>query len=347
MSELFLIPTGHIIKDYLEENNITQKELANRTGMSEKHISNVLRGKKPLTNDFALKIEKVIPSIKADYWMNYESKYQLDLLRQKEKYSLENQDLIKLSKRFRFKEIFKDLNLSVKEQAIEMLKLLKISSFDLFDKNYGNLCVDFMEDGGDKEAIAIWLNLCENEIEIQNDDILDIMYKKENLINNIYKFKLLLLNDVNNERSLVSCRKLFNNLGIYFVVYEANTNCKVRGCLTSYNNHPAIYISRRGKKPSYIWFAIFHEISHLILHYSKNETNIISDIDITIKESDANIYSRNLLIKENEYLNFIKRNKFDKESIINFAGKNDIPPSFVVDFLKHDKLIDYNQFCYL
>jgi transcriptional regulator with XRE-family HTH domain len=36
---------GTIIKDFADSRNITQKELANRLGMSEKHISNLLNGK--------------------------------------------------------------------------------------------------------------------------------------------------------------------------------------------------------------------------------------------------------------------------------------------------------------
>ncbi|NCD06047.1 MAG: ImmA/IrrE family metallo-endopeptidase [Spirochaetia bacterium] len=343
MTDLLLIPTGYIIKDFLDQNNITQKDLAISTGMSEKHISNVLKGKKKLTFDFALKLEKVLPNIKADYWMNYETKYQLDLLRQSEKYSLENQNLKELSKRFKFNEIFKEMKLDLVTQAIEMLKLLKISSFDLFESKYGKLNINFMEDGGTKEAIAIWLNLCEDEIEFQNDDISEIKYTKEKLINNIDKLKMLSLNDVSTEKSLESCRKLLNRLGIYFVVYEANSNCKVRGALTTYKNHPTIYISTRGKRHTYLWFAIFHEIAHLILHYSKKDIRLFSDEDIVEKENDANTYAKNLLLVEAEYLNFIKKGDYNSASILSFAALNNIPPGFVVDFLKHDKIIGYEK----
>lgn len=343
MDDLLLIPTGYIIKDYLDENNITQKDLAISTGMSEKHISNVLKGKNNLTVEFALKLEKVLPSIKADYWLNYENKYQLDLSRQAEKYSLENQNLRELSKRFRFNEIFKGMKLDLATQAIEMLKLLKISSFDLFEKKYGNLCIDFMEDGGSKEAIAIWLNLCEDEIELQNDDISEIKFSKEKLVNNITKFKNLSLNDVSTIKSLDSCRRLFNKLGIYFVVYEANSNCKVRGALTTYKNHPTIFISTRGKRHTYLWFAIFHEIAHLILHYSKKELSLFSDEDIIEKENDANNYAKSLLISEDQYLSFVKKGNFSASSILSIAAENNIPPGFIVDFLKHDKIIGYEK----
>ena len=77
-----------------------------------------------------------------------------------------------------------------------MLKLLKISDFNNFDAAYSNLSVNFMEDGGEKEAIAIWLNLCESEIEIQNaDNVSSIKYEKTKLEKSLHLFKKLAYND--------------------------------------------------------------------------------------------------------------------------------------------------------
>ena len=45
MGNVLLVPTGSIIKDYLEEYGITQKDLAERINRSEPHISNMLKGK--------------------------------------------------------------------------------------------------------------------------------------------------------------------------------------------------------------------------------------------------------------------------------------------------------------
>ena len=167
MSGNFLVPTGSIIKEYLEEYGITQKELAERIDSSEKHISNVLKGNNRLTEEFALKLEKVLTNVPASYWLNYEAKYREQLAREEELVKINNWNLKELSRRFRFKEVFKGLEMSLAEQALEMLKLLKISDFNSFDGVYEKLAIDFMEDGGEKEAIAIWINMCESEIEIQ------------------------------------------------------------------------------------------------------------------------------------------------------------------------------------
>ena len=61
----FLVPTGAIIKDYLEARGISQRELSQRIGVSEKHISNLLNGKSALTAPMALKLEKLMPDVDA------------------------------------------------------------------------------------------------------------------------------------------------------------------------------------------------------------------------------------------------------------------------------------------
>lgn len=54
----YFVPTSELIKERLEIYNISQKELAIRLNMSEKHISELLNNKVLLTMDIAL--EKVI-----------------------------------------------------------------------------------------------------------------------------------------------------------------------------------------------------------------------------------------------------------------------------------------------
>lgn len=346
MSNDYLVPTGVLIKDYLEEYNITQKELMKRTGISEKHISNVIKGKSRLTEEFALKLEKVISGVEASYWLNYEAKYREYIARKKEIHQLESLDLPEIAKVFRFKEVFKDIDLSLVEQAIEMLKLLKISNFSQFDKAYDDLAIDFMEDGGEKEAIAVWLNLCESEIEIQNKDLSSKPFDPNKLEESLNKFKIL-ANNEDTKKSILSCRKLCNRLGIYFVRHEAITNCKVRGALTTYDDHPTIYISGRFRSHEHIWFAILHELSHLVLHYNSNDRIVSVEDDESGKEQEANQLTRDILIDREKYAAFTSEGTFTRGSIIAFASSQKITASFVVGFLQHDKYIEFDQFKHL
>ncbi|MBY7144592.1 helix-turn-helix domain-containing protein [Virgibacillus sp. NKC19-3] len=353
MSKEFIVPTGSIIKEYLDELGMSQKECAKRIGSSEKHFSNIISGKSRLTEDVAIKLENVIQDAPASYWLNYEIKYRE--FKKREEAKLEtytNDQLEKLSKRFNFNAIFNGLDWSLSKQADEMLKLLRISDFEQFEAVYSDLSIDFMEDGGEKEAIAIWLNLAREEVEIQNKDIDEISYNKEKLMKSLSKFKKIAL-DSDYESSIKSARKLLNRLGVYLVFCDAITNSKVRGALTTYRKHPAIFLSGRFKTHDHVWFALMHEIGHLLYHYITTDTPIISFEDelelkeISTKEGEANEFARDFFIDIEDYKKFIEHQKFDRMNIEKFAETQQILPGIVVARLQRDGYLMYDQLNFL
>lgn len=333
----YVVATGIIVKEYIDEQEVTNEKLSEILGIDERSVSKFLDGKIGLTKDMALGLEKILPDISAEYWLNIEDKYNEFIATEKIVNEEKINDLDLIAKRFRFKEIFKGLDWSLAQQAKEMMNILKISSFEEFDNKYANLQVNFFEDGGEKEAIAIWLGLCEEEAELQEEIVDQYDYSKEKLKGNISKFKQIANND-DLDKTINSCKKLCNRLGIYFIELEAITNCKVRGALTTYKNHPAIFISRRFKTHDHTWFAIAHELGHLIYHYKNGET-IISmedDLDDELKEREANQFARNLFISDQIYNEFVEENNFSEKSIEIFSAKNKIHPGILVARLQHD-----------
>lgn len=68
---------GMMIKPELEERGITQKEFARMLGMQASHLSEVLRGKRALSAELALKMEKAI-GIPAKTLLNAQTQYELE-----------------------------------------------------------------------------------------------------------------------------------------------------------------------------------------------------------------------------------------------------------------------------
>lgn len=354
MSDEFIVSTGSLIKEYLEDIGMSEMECCNRIGISEENFSNLIKGDNIINEGLANKLEEIFEGIPASYWLNYDDKYR-EYKKRKEKdfqtYSIE--DLKKYSKRFKFNTIFNGLNWSLTRQANEMLKLLNIRNFNEFDTAYSNLNVDFLEDGGEKESIAIWLNLAREEVEIQNKDLSHIKFIKEDLINSLDKFKLLALNS-DYVSSLKSARKLLNRLGVYLVFISAIDNSKVRGALTTYKENPAIYLSGRFKTHDHIWFALMHEVAHLIKHYTPNKPIITFEDELTdlspsidTKEEEANQFARGFFINNSDYKLFVENNKIDEQRIIDFAKSQNILPGIVIARLQHDQYIGFEKFNYL
>ena len=74
------VSPGSILKDEIEFLGITQKELANRMGRPAQAINEIINGKKAVTPQTAIELEKVL-GIKAHVWVNLEAGYRLALAR--------------------------------------------------------------------------------------------------------------------------------------------------------------------------------------------------------------------------------------------------------------------------
>ncbi|MBI9093977.1 MAG: helix-turn-helix domain-containing protein [Sphaerochaeta sp.] len=288
MSALPSVPTGKVIKNYLDEYGISQKELSARTGVSEKHLSHLLNGSSRLTEELALKLEKVLPGVPASYWLNYETKYREALAREKASLqTFSSDELQNLSIRFRFKEVFQGLTWDLQRQANEMLSLLKISDYANFEKTYSNLVVP---DRSHLESIVIWLNVCRETAELQDEEITE-SFDPKTFRTLLPELKEIAMNE-DAAFSLANAKKWLNNKGVYLVIQEAITNCKVRGALTYYRKKPAIFLSLRFKTHDHAWFALAHEIGHLLLHPNGKETSLTFEDDMatpsSLQEEEAN-----------------------------------------------------------
>jgi|GEM_PF-384131 addiction module HigA family antidote len=77
-----IIPPGEYLEETLEAREMTQKALADAMGRPAQMVSELIRGKKELTADTALDLERVL-GIPAYIWMSFESTYRLALAKAK------------------------------------------------------------------------------------------------------------------------------------------------------------------------------------------------------------------------------------------------------------------------
>ena len=68
---------GEMIKDELKERGMTQKQLADETGIKTSVLSETINGKRSVSLNVALALEKSL-NIPADVWMNMQTQYDLD-----------------------------------------------------------------------------------------------------------------------------------------------------------------------------------------------------------------------------------------------------------------------------
>ena len=75
------IHPGEILADELEEIHLSARKLADSIGVPANRLYQLLAGKRSITADTALRLSRYF-GVSAEFWMNLQSAYELDLARQ-------------------------------------------------------------------------------------------------------------------------------------------------------------------------------------------------------------------------------------------------------------------------
>lgn len=70
-------PPGNTIADLLEERNWAQAQLADRLGVSRKHVAELIIGKATISEANAIKLARILGST-IGFWLNREAGYRRD-----------------------------------------------------------------------------------------------------------------------------------------------------------------------------------------------------------------------------------------------------------------------------
>lgn len=81
------IHPGEILKDELDARGISQRKFAALIGVSYSVLNEVINGKRPVTTEYALKIEAAT-GISAYIWVNMQSAYNMQIARHDSKLSV-------------------------------------------------------------------------------------------------------------------------------------------------------------------------------------------------------------------------------------------------------------------
>lgn len=336
-----LVHPGETIKEVLVEKNMSQEELAIRTEYSAKHVSEVVRGKKDISSEFANRLEYAL-GIPAHFWMNLQTNYDKEVfeincvnnIQEKELNILkdlkdvvkfcENADIIECNSK---KEItvlnmrkFLNLNnlcsipsLSIQQAAFRGSKVNKVNVYVLY----------------------AWQKLCEY---FTNKAIITNNYDKEKLktkYEDIKKTMFLPANDMVEE-----LKKIFAECGIAFEVVQHFTGAPVQGFIQKKNEKVILCMTIRQSFSDIFWFTLFHEIGHL-LHDDFSNQYIDYQFIESEEEKKADIFARNTLIDENKYNEFMKKANIGISDIKCFADSQNVKPGIVIGRIQKD-IDDYS-----
>ena len=166
LSRDFIIHPGETLKDIIDDREMSQKELAARCGVTEKHISTIVNCEKPISIAFAKKLEYAL-GIDSSFWINLQANYDKELLEYKEmnEISKEEIDILKQLKdiiKYLVKFNFLEDKLSEVSKIVELRKILRVSNLtNILNVSYNAAYRARTNCTVDPYVLFAWQRICE------------------------------------------------------------------------------------------------------------------------------------------------------------------------------------------
>jgi len=306
---------GILIKDELEARpELKQKDLAIELGVKASFLNEIIKGKRPVTANLAILLEKIF-EIPADYWMKFQSQYEIDKARIKQKNinRIKNIEIWNVIKKFVPVNYFKKLGY-INDNLEKDINIIN----DIYDvKSVDELVLSFAKNKFayyrkskklqiDEKNMFAWSSLALYEAKKQNVNTFN-----PNNINQLCKE----LNKIfyTNSNTIDNVKLALNQYGIKFVLIKKLEKTPVDGFSFWSDNNPSIALTLRHKRIDNFAFTLMHEVAHIEKHL-KND-------------------------KEKKFLDFTRKNLNDKkEKEADFFAQEKLIPKICWDDITHNFL---------
>jgi len=341
---------GDTVLDYLEWNGWSQRDLARRTGLTPKTISEICNGKGPITPPTALAFENVFCR-PAHLWLNLQRQYDEAEARRRVSAKLPHWE--SWARRFPFHEMIERKLIEPREghRVDALLKFFGVSSPESWESVWQATNVAYRQTrkfDTTPEAISAWTRAAElqaAEIETQDFDEKGL----RNLLNDLRHFTR---QDIRQAGPRIE--SLCARAGVAVVWVPELTHTGISGSARWLTERKAmIALTLRYKADDQIWFTFFHEVAHILLHRKRHSfilDNAEKDLsDSTVdpqmqrEEEEASRFAADTLIPPDELVQFIRDATFTTEAICRFADALTIAPGIVVGRLQREGVLRRSQ----
>lgn len=332
------IPPGEFIKDELDARGWIQKDFASIIERDTRTVSDLITGKRPVTTDLAILIGEAFGT-SAELWLNLESKYQLALVKQKEKTE---------------SSVIQRADLFDKYPIREMKKRGWIQDTNNFEeltsevnRFFSNAPIQFTarktDRAGKEPLLSAWITKAQS----MASDTTAESYSEIKLQSLLNELKALLMSP----REITRIPAMMARAGIRFVIVEQLPTSGIDGaCCWLTDKHPVVAMSIQADRIDNFWFTLMHELFHVKHKHGQEKPIIDVDMfnqDISHNENEilVNNDAAEYLVPKKELEKFINRVApyFYSKKIIGFAARMEVHPGIVVGQLQNRGLIEYSH----
>ncbi len=333
----YATPPGWTLEETLEELSMSQAELARRTGLSTKHINQIVRGKVSITTDTARRLERAT-GVPDRLWNNLESRYQEHLARLAEEAELAEQvdllDLLPIASMVKLGILTKRADPVTRLR--EAFAFLGVSDRSAWDVTLDHYRVAFRKSEARESndgAIAVWLRMGE----IAASRIGCAPWNPGRFRSALGTARVLTRETdpaIWHPALVEECASAGVCLVVTPEIEGARTHGATRWLRTG---RPLIQLSLRFRWSDIFWFTFFHEAKH-VLDGSKRAIYIEQkngdSEDRTDEECQADDFASNFLIPKDRARVLRTIGSLDEVEL--FAADVGIHPGIVVGRLHHD-----------
>lgn len=335
----YIVYPGVTLAETLSSLGITQSELAKRISRPEKTISEIINGNKAITPETAIQLERAL-NIPSSFWNNLEKNYQELRAKLDTKGALRAD--VELAKNYPYSAMTKLGWISrtkVWEEKVEnLLSYFGVDRLSFVDRVMPAV---FRQHNGrsiSRYSIQAWLR----KGEIDSRSIETKPFDKDGLISSMPSYKTF--STQSPRKFTTELQEMLARYGIALVFTPDLPKTYVCGAARWITPQKAmIQLSLRGSYADIMWFTLYHELGHLLLHSKKEYFVDVSISNGTEEEKEANKFASEQLIPQEKLSNFLANNEINTSSVKEFANELSVHPGIVVGRLQHDKVLKWNE----
>jgi addiction module HigA family antidote len=341
-----LSPPGEILAEALEERGITNSELARRTGLSEKHVSQLVNARVPLSMDVALQLERVL-GIPARFWNSLEFNYRAEQKREEQRADMEG--FADWMRGFPFPAMRKagyfpgrTVGQGVRERVEALLDFFGVTSPEAWAREWEFATGRFRKSpkfNPNHSALTAWLR----RGELESQAIRCAKFNEDRFRSALQDARALTTQPP--DEFIPALVDLCAGAGVALTLIPSLPGLAISGVTRWKGSDKALVsLSLRFKSDDQLWFTFFHEACHVLEH--KTGTIYIdspADPDGDADERRANEFARDTLIPPAHFNRLVAEGRpllTDVEAVARSIG---VSPGVVVGRLQHEGILDHKH----
>lgn len=343
---------GAMVQEYLEAFDWSQRELARRTGLTPKTISEICSFKAPISANTAIVFERAF-NRPAHLWMNLQRRYEEHCARRDEQQK--STGWREWSKLFPVKAMkqrgWLDAPAGDSSSADSLLRFFGVATPERWSVLWEDGAIQYRQTR--KFSTSIFsISAWARQTELLAQKIETQPFDEDKLIGLLPAVRRLTRKQPDEFQPRLE--ELCASAGVAVVWVPELPKTGISGCARWLTKRKALVaLTLRYKWEDQIWFTFFHELGHVLLHRKRSTfildnadedvSDYVVDPEVQQQEEEANRFAADTILPPRDLKVFIDLGVFTTNAILLFAKKQEIAPGLVVGRLQREGLLRPEQ----